>query len=74
MEWNIEGEIWIPFNDIRKIYKVKLEELTVLVEQEKIRFRTFLNPYDDKEFRAYAELDLEEYLPKKNVKQENLWF
>ena len=60
----MEGETWIPFSDVKRIYKINLDELAILVEEEKVRFRTFLNPHNDKQFKGYSVIDLEEYLPK----------
>ena len=74
-EYELEGEIWIPFHDVKRLYKVQLDELTILVEEEKIRFRTFLNSHNDRMFKAYSLIDLDEYLPKKGkVKLEAQWF
>jgi len=74
-EYELEGETWIPFHDVKKFYKVQFDELTILVEQEKIRFRTFLNSYNDRMFKAYSLIDLEEYLPKKGkVNLAAQWF
>ena len=75
MEYKLEGETWIPFHNVKRIYKVQFDELTVLVEQEKIRFRTFTNPHNEKTFKAYSVIDLEENIPKKEkVKIKIQWF
>ena len=74
-EYNLEGERWIPFHEVKKIYKVKFHDLLDLVEKEIIRFRTFNNPHSDKQFKAYSVLDLEENLEKKEkVNLETQWF
>ena len=74
-EWTSEGETWIPFNDVKKIYKVRFEELTILVKEGKVRCRNFLNNHNDKIFKAYSIIDLDEYIPKKEKEKiKAQWF
>lgn len=76
-EWKDEkGQTWIPWSDVKKIYKVTPEKLKVLVEQEKIRTRNFTNPNNDKEFVAYSLVDCDEYIAviSKKIILSDSWF
>ena len=76
-EWKDENDqTWIPWSDVAKLYRISKDELKVLVEQEKIRTKNFINPHDDKEFVAYSLVDCDEYIAVKSKKTilSDSWF
>lgn len=65
VEWFENGEIWIPWSDVQKIYKVSKRELYQAVHNKKVRtiiIENYNHPRN-KEFIVYAIEDLTETFP-----------
>jgi hypothetical protein len=65
-----DGEIWIPWTDVKKLYRVTEVELKVAVFEGRVRSVVLANPvdYNLPDFTAYAIMDLEKQFPHKRKK------
>jgi ribosomal protein L32E len=76
MRYQLEGEDWLPKYEAKKEYQVTVEQLTHAVNDGTLRWRTYTNPHNYKEFRLYNVEDLEELFGKKEaqrVEGEDSW-
>jgi hypothetical protein len=50
---------WLTANEVRKIFKIKPDELEKLVAEKKVKFKLFRNAHNNKVYKGYSVHSLE---------------
>ena len=50
---------WLTTNEVKKIFKIKPDELAKLVASKKVKFKLFRNAHNNRPYKGYAVHSLE---------------